>query len=62
MKEKETCDPCERDFVEEVDRLVEEVDGYTRKDHIEKKEEVEAAFPTEGKDGNRTSDGCAGGK
>lgn len=62
MKEKEACDPCEQNFVEEVDRLVEEVDGYTRKDRIEKKEEVEAAFSTEEKDGNRASGGCAGGE
>lgn len=46
------CDPCEQQFREEVDELVENVKGYTRKDHREKKEEVKDAFASDGKSGS----------
>ncbi|WP_203583398.1 hypothetical protein [Paludibacter sp. 221] len=50
MKDKkETCTPCEAEFLEETQKLVDEVEGYNKKDHDAKKREVEAAFGKEDK-------------
>ena len=46
MKENcNTCDPCEENFWNEVKEIVDNVKNYTKKDHEEKKEEVQDAFP-----------------
>lgn len=44
QEKKGGCCSCEQDFRNEVNELVNEVDGYTHKDHEEKKKEVKAAF------------------
>ena len=33
MEKNNTCTPCEQNFRDEVDHLVDEVKGYTKKDH-----------------------------
>lgn len=38
------CDPCEAIFEKQVKGLVKEVEGYTKKDHDKKKEELNKAF------------------
>ena len=43
-KENKGCCQCTEDLKKEVDELIENVDGYTEKDHREKEEEVKAAF------------------
>jgi len=42
------CDPCEQRFEEGIREIVNEVEGYSPEEHVEKKEEVNAAFPTDG--------------
>ena len=37
MEKNNTCTPCEQNFVDEVK-------GYTKKDHEQKKKEVDEAF------------------
>ena len=37
MEKNNTCTPCEQNFRDEVDHLVDEVKGYTKKDHEQKK-------------------------
>ena len=44
MEKNNTCPPCEQNFRDEVDHLVDEVKGYTKKDHEQKKKEVDEAF------------------
>ena len=44
MEKNNTCTPCEQNFRDEVDHLVVEVKGYTKKDHEQKKKEVDEAF------------------
>lgn len=43
-EKKPGCCSCEKDFEEQVKKTVDEVEDYTRKDHREKKAEVEEAF------------------
>lgn len=47
MKEDKNtkCDPCEQQFEEGVKEIVDQVEGYTPKEHTAKEKEVEAAFP-----------------
>ena len=40
----ETCDPCEERFGNGIREIVDEVEGYSPEEHVEKKEEVNAAF------------------
>lgn len=40
----ETCDPCEERFENGIREIVDEVEGYSPEEHVEKKEEVNAAF------------------
>lgn len=47
----ETCDPCEERFEEGIREIVDEVEGYSPEEHVEKKEEVHAAF--DGNDGRK---------
>ncbi|MBC5616265.1 MULTISPECIES: hypothetical protein [Alistipes] len=48
MKENcNTCDPCEENFWNEVKEIVDNVKNYTKKDHEEKKKEVQDAFSEE---------------
>ena len=44
MEKNNTCTPCEQNFRDEVDHLVDEVKGYTKKDHEQKKKEVDEAL------------------
>lgn len=46
-KENNCCDECEKDFERNIDRIVNEVDGYTEKDRHDKRKEVEKAFESE---------------
>ncbi|MCC8089765.1 MAG: hypothetical protein LIO79_11005 [Rikenellaceae bacterium] len=39
-----SCDPCNETFKQGVDSVVDKVDGYSHKDHREKRREVEDAF------------------
>lgn len=52
-QENTKCDPCEQQFEENVHGIVNEVEGYTDKDHRKKEKEVEDAFATEKRDSNR---------
>lgn len=45
-QENAKCDPCEQQFEENVHEIVNEVEGYTQKDHNKKEKEVEEAFAT----------------
>lgn len=38
------CNDCEQMFEDNVNKIVDEVDGYTRKDHRQKSDEVHAAY------------------
>ena len=42
-----TCESCQDMFEDNIERLVENVEGYTLRDHIEKKEELKEAFKNE---------------
>lgn len=39
-----SCGPCERNFEEKVNELVETVEDYTPNDRMKRHEEVEEAF------------------
>ena len=41
--EQTTCTPCEQNFEDNINELVDQVD-YTRKDRMRKEREVEEAF------------------
>ncbi len=44
-EKKETgCCSCEKDFKEQVQKTVDEVENYTSEDHKKKEAEVDAAF------------------
>lgn len=46
------CNECEQMFEDNVNGLVDEVEGYTRKDHHDKAEEVREAYDRrDGKEG-----------
>ncbi len=42
--ENNCCDQCQQDFDRNIDRMVNEVDGYTEQDCLDKRSEVEKAF------------------
>ncbi len=42
--ENNCCDQCQQDFDRNIDRMVNEVDGYTEQDSLDKRSEVEKAF------------------
>lgn len=42
--ENNCCDQCQQDFDRNIDRMVNEVDGYTERDSRDKHNEVEKAF------------------
>lgn len=45
MENKETtCTPCEQNFEDNINELVDQVEDYTRKDRMRKEREVEEAF------------------
>lgn len=46
MKENKetTCTPCEQNFEDNINELVDQVEDYTRKDRMRKEREVEEAF------------------
>lgn len=48
-KEKEQECDCTADLMEEIDELVDNVEGYSQKDHKERKKEVEEAFKNDQK-------------
>ena len=41
----EVCNECEQEFIDEMNRLVGAVEGYSARDHRHKREEVNAAYP-----------------
>ena len=45
--EQATCTPCEQNFENKVNELVDQVEDYTHKDRIQKEREVEEAFAAE---------------
>jgi len=48
--EQTTCTPCEQNFEDNINELVDQVEDYTRKDRMRKEREVEEAFAeTEGR-------------
>lgn len=55
--ENNCCDQCQQDFDRNIDRMVNEVDGYTEQDSRDKHSEVEKAF--EGRE-NREDRECYG--
>ena len=42
--EQTTCTPCEQNFEDNINELVDQVEDYTRKDRMRKEREVEEAF------------------
>ena len=38
------CDPCEQKFEKNVDKMVNDVEGYTSSDHKAREKEVDGAF------------------
>lgn len=50
------CNDCEQMFEDNVKGMVNEVDGYTRKDHREKSEEVHDAYDKQTPTAGRTDD------
>ena len=42
--EQTTCTPCEQNFEDNINELVDQVEDYTRKDRMRKEREVEDAF------------------
>ena len=42
--EQTTCTPCEQNFADNINELVDHVEDYTRKDRMRKEREVEEAF------------------
>lgn len=40
------CDPCEQTFENNVEKIVDEVEGYTSADRKERRKEVDDAFGT----------------
>ncbi len=46
--EQTTCTPCEQNFENKVNELVDQVEDYTKKDHMQKEREVEDAFASDG--------------
>ena len=45
MENKETtCTPCEQNFEDNINELVDQVEDYTRKDRMSKERECEEAF------------------
>lgn len=55
MKDNRTnCDACEASFERNIENMVDEVEGYDREDHYEKREEVRQAFHEKpGRDSDR---------
>lgn len=43
------CDTCNDDFQRNIENIVDEVKGYTGKDHDRKRREVEDAYGTDGR-------------
>ena len=41
--EQTTCTPCEQNFEDNINELVDQVEDYTRKDRMRKEREVEEA-------------------
>lgn len=48
-KQHEVCNECEQAFIDEMNRLVGAVEGYSQKQHNRKENEVEAAFQQKSK-------------
>lgn len=55
--ENNCCDQCEQDFERNIDRIVDQVDGYSQKEHRDKRNEVEDAF-----DGRESREGASEGR
>ena len=45
--EQTTCTPCEQNFEDNINELVDQVEDYTRKDRMRKEREVEEAFASD---------------
>lgn len=43
-KQHEVCNECEQEFIDEMNRLVGTVDGYSPRSHSRKEQEVKTAF------------------
>lgn len=43
-RQHEVCNECEQEFIDEMNRLVGTVEGYTPQRHTRRQREVEAAF------------------
>lgn len=48
-KKNPGCEPCEQQFEENIDRMVDQVEDYTRRDRQRRREEVDEAFSSDGK-------------
>ena len=49
VKVEESCCACEKNMEKQVDKLVDEVEGYSKEDRQNKKEELNEAFGKEKK-------------
>ena len=45
--EQTTCTPCEQNFEDNINELVDQVEDYPRKDRMRKEREVEEAFASD---------------
>ena len=43
-KQNEVCNECEQEFIDEMNRLVGAVEGYSHRSHVKKEQEVNSAF------------------
>jgi len=41
---RDACDPCEENFERNIDQMVGEVEGYSRKERDDRRREVEEAY------------------
>lgn len=56
------CEPCEQQFENNVDKIVNEVEGYTPSDHKARQKEVDGAFGTAAPDRQKETDAPYAGK
>ena len=55
--EQTTCTPCEQNFEDNINELVDQVEDYTRKDRMRKEREVEEAFAADKEPKTRSAAG-----
>ena len=49
-KQHEVCNECEQEFIDEMNRLVGAVEGYSQSKHNRKEQEINSAFGSKQKE------------